>query len=292
MIPKKIHYCWFGRGELPSLAIKCIDSWKKFLPDYELVEWNESNFNLNCCDYVIEAYEAKKWAFVSDYARFWILYNYGGIYFDIDVEIINKIDDILNQGAFMGLEKNNIDKRTFFYANPGLCLAAEKNIGIYKEIIENYENSHFYNGEFSFNGSTVVDRVTNILIPYGLDITKNQIQKLDEITIYPSDYFAPRDYESGQLNITNNSRSIHHYMASWINKDEIKISKIEKKFINSAGEISHLGKLVAIPFRIKNKINTYGFKKTIIFIFDIITKKSNHKMLLRKRAICKRKEKK
>ena len=107
MIPKIIHYCWFGGNPLPELAIKCIESWKKYLPDYEIKEWNESNFDINCCAYVREAYEAKKWAFVSDYARFWILYQHGGLYFDTDVELIKSIDDLIVKGAFMGCEPWN-----------------------------------------------------------------------------------------------------------------------------------------------------------------------------------------
>ena len=104
MIPKIIHYCWFGRGPLPELAQKCIASWKKYLPDYEIKEWNEDNFDVNIIPYTAEAYKAKKYAFVSDYARFWILYKFGGIYFDTDVEVIRPIDDIVERGNFMGFE--------------------------------------------------------------------------------------------------------------------------------------------------------------------------------------------
>lgn len=104
MIPKIIHYCWFGRGPLPELAQKCITSWKKYLPDYEIKEWNEDNFDVNIIPYTAEAYKAKKYAFVSDYARFWILYKFGGIYFDTDVEVIRPIDDIVERGNFMGFE--------------------------------------------------------------------------------------------------------------------------------------------------------------------------------------------
>ena len=102
-IPKTIHYCWFGRNPLPSLAIKCIASWKKYLPDYEIKEWNEDNFDVNVIPYTREAYAAKKYAFVSDYARFKILYEEGGLYFDTDVEVIKPFDDIIARGAFMGV---------------------------------------------------------------------------------------------------------------------------------------------------------------------------------------------
>lgn len=126
MIPKVIHYCWFGRNELPEKAKQCIESWKKFCPDCEIREWNEQNFDLNCCDYVREAYQAKKWAFVSDYARFQILYNYGGMYFDTDVEVIRSLDDLQNKGPYIGFEEG---KRTHtgmnYQVNPGLGLACE-----------------------------------------------------------------------------------------------------------------------------------------------------------------------
>lgn len=105
MIPKVIHYCWFGGNPLPNIAVKCINSWKKYFPDYEIIEWNESNFDLFSCDYCREAYDAKKWAFVSDYARFKILYEHGGVYFDTDVEVIKSMDDILQKGAFIGRER-------------------------------------------------------------------------------------------------------------------------------------------------------------------------------------------
>ena len=104
MIPKTIHYCWFGKTPLPTFAKECIKSWRKYLPDYEIKEWNEESFNVNIIPYTKEAYESKKYAFVSDYARFWILYNYGGLYFDTDVEVIKPMDDIIKKGAFMGCE--------------------------------------------------------------------------------------------------------------------------------------------------------------------------------------------
>ena len=106
MIPKVIHYCWFGRNSLPPLAVKCLESWKRFFPDYEIKEWNEDNFDVNIISYTAEAYRVKKYAFVSDYARFWILYHYGGLYFDTDVEVIKSMDDIIAKGSFMGCEKD------------------------------------------------------------------------------------------------------------------------------------------------------------------------------------------
>ena len=140
-IPKVIHYCWFGRKQLPKDAVDCIESWKKYYPDYEIVEWNEDNFNVNICDYVKEAYAEKKWAFVSDYARFWILYNYGGLYFDTDVEVIKRASDIIAKGSFMGneygLEQNTV------LVNPGLGMGAEKGLAFFKTVLDYYNNIHF-----------------------------------------------------------------------------------------------------------------------------------------------------
>ena len=137
-IPKVIHYCWFGGNPLPEMALKCIESWKKFLPDYEIKEWNEKNFDLNICEYVKEAYQAKKWAFVSDYARFWILYHEGGVYFDTDVEVIKPFEDIIENGAFMGCEVTERKKKlnTDIAVNPGLGLGAPAGLSLYKEILE------------------------------------------------------------------------------------------------------------------------------------------------------------
>ena len=133
MISKKIHYCWFGGNPLPELALKCIESWRRFLPDYEIIEWNESNFDVYCCEYVQEAYEAKRWAFVSDYARFKILYENGGLYFDTDVEIIKPMDDLISKGGFMGCEEE-----TALSVAPGLGLGVSPGLGLYKELLESY----------------------------------------------------------------------------------------------------------------------------------------------------------
>ena len=154
-IPKTIHYCWFGRNPLPSLAIKCIASWKKYLPDYEIKEWNEDNFDVNVVPYTREAYAAKKYAFVSDYARFKILYEEGGLYFDTDVEVIKPFDDIIARGAFMGCERDAGD-RGGACVNPGLGLGANPNFGLYKEILDLYATLHFSYPEGSLNLKTVV----------------------------------------------------------------------------------------------------------------------------------------
>ena len=168
MIPKVIHYCWFGRNPLPPLAIKCIESWKKYLPDYEIREWNEDNFDVNIVPYTQEAYQVKKYAFVSDYARFWILYKYGGIYFDTDVEVIKPLDDIIARGPFMGCEREGVATTDSIFpiginlgVNPGLGLGAIPNIELYKEILDMYATLHFLlsdGGGKSKNSCTIYNR--------------------------------------------------------------------------------------------------------------------------------------
>ena len=216
MIPKVIHYCWFGRNPLPPLASKCIASWKKYLPDYEIKEWNEDNFDVNIIPYTKEAYEAKKYAFVSDYARFWILYHYGGLYFDTDVEVIKPLDDIINRGAFMGLER---DYETGATAQncavaPGLGLGCNPGLGQYKKILDFYATLHFRNEDGTLNLKTIVEYTTNLLIQDGLSYI-SAIQKVGDIYVYPSEYFCPYNIVTKRMHITRNTRTIHHYMASW-----------------------------------------------------------------------------
>lgn len=216
MIPKTIHYCWFGRGEKPKLAEKCIASWRKYCPDYEIIEWNEDNFDVSCNQYVREAYAAKKYAFVSDYARFKILYEQGGLYFDTDVELIRSIDDIVERGPFMGIETQNMTA-------PGL--------GLYKEIIDGYDQSSFYNEDGTLNLNTVVPRTSAVLRQHGLDDKGgDEIQFVAGVYIYPIEYFNPYDDATGRLNITENTRSIRWYSKSWLDKKTVLRSKLTKPF--------------------------------------------------------------
>ena len=212
MIPKIIHYCWFGRNPLPESAIKCINSWRTFFPDYEIKEWNEDNFDVNIIPYTKEAYEARKYAFVSDYARFWILYKYGGLYFDTDVEVIKPLDDIIERGSFMGMEL--IDKNGFPKVNPGLGLRMPEGHIVLKSLLENYSKLQFMGESGELNLKTIVDYTSEVLRNYGL--TPNEsIQEVSGVWIYPADYFNPLDNLTGKLKLTDNTRSIHWYMNSW-----------------------------------------------------------------------------
>lgn len=219
---KKIHYCWFGGKPLPKLAKNCIKSWRKYCPLYEIVEWNETNFDIESCAYVREAYMAKKWAFVSDYARFKILYDEGGIYFDTDVEIIRSIDDIIEKGSFMGCEEEGV--------NPGLGMYVTSGINLYKEILDYYEKQHFIRADGSYNLETVVAKVTRILKKYGFNEKKtNEIQSIAGINIYPEEYFCPMRFSTRELCMTEKTRTIHHYDSSWFNEREVFWNKLKLK---------------------------------------------------------------
>ncbi len=218
MIPKTIHYCWFGRHPLPKSVVKCINSWKIFFPGYEIKEWNEDNFDVNIIHYTQEAYEAKKYAFVSDYARLWILYHYGGLYFDTDVEVIKPMDDIIERGPFMGVERNGLN----LTVAPGLGLGAYPEMPIYKELLDLYEHLHFKNNNGTLNQKTIVSYTTEILEKHGLK-NVSEIQVVNAVYIYPSDYFNPFDELTGRLHITENTRSIHWFMTSWMERTNFVI---------------------------------------------------------------------
>ena len=227
MIPKIIHYCWFGGSPLPKLAQDCIASWKKYLPEYEIKEWNESNFDINIIPYTAEAYKNHKYAFVSDYARFWVLYNYGGLYFDTDVEVIRPMDDIIARGPWMGCEKEACDTSVASVA-PGLGLGVNPGLGLYKELLNLYATLHFKNEDGSLNLKTIVEYTTEMLCNYGLKQT-NDIQECAGIWVYPKEYFCPKDYYTGKINITNNTCSIHHYDASWVSQEKRFALSLERR---------------------------------------------------------------
>lgn len=232
IIPKKIHYCWFGGKDIPAQYGEYIKSWQKFFPDYEIIRWDESNFNLDSCKYVRQAYDNKYWAFVSDYARFKILYEEGGIYFDVDVEVIKTLSDIIVKGSYMGFE---MDLWGNVSVASGLGLAfPSKNLFV-KKILDYYENRDFLiNGHPDTNNNVCVI-VTEILKDKGLNVKTNEIQVVDGVYIYPSDYFCPIDFFSHKTNITHNTRTIHHYADTWGSEYEKENNENVSKFIKFFG---------------------------------------------------------
>jgi mannosyltransferase OCH1-like enzyme/glycosyltransferase involved in cell wall biosynthesis len=204
-IPKIIHYCWFGGKPLPKKAKRCIASWRKYFPDYKIIEWNESNYNIKKIPYTAEAYKQKKYAFVSDYARFDILYQYGGVYFDTDVEVIKSFDSILSNGSFLGMGQIK-------EINPGVGCAFNVSNPVLKEILMIYQNLDFMDSRK--NEHTIVHITTSIFAKFGYR-KHNSMQKIADVTIYPAEYFDPVDYNTLHVYKTINTHSIHYYDASW-----------------------------------------------------------------------------
>lgn len=207
MIPKKIHYCWFGGEPFPTDIKKYIDSWKKYCPDYEIIQWNESNYNVHKNLYVESAYESEKWAFLTDYARLDIIYHEGGIYLDTDVELIKSLDKLLYDSCYMGMEQIGT-------VNTGLGFGAEAGCKFLYENMKLYENKTEFMKNGKFMPPICVRLTTKLLSKKGMQKI-NEIQNIGEVKIYPTDYFCPLKMGTNKLYITDNTVSIHHYSASW-----------------------------------------------------------------------------
>ena len=219
-IPKVIHYCWFGKGKMPPIAEKCIKSWKKYCPDYEIICWNEDNFDLTQNRYMREAYESGKWAFVSDFARLRIIYDHGGIYLDTDVEIIKPLDPLLEGDGFMGFDENGI-------VATGLGFGAEAGNEIIGAFLKDYDDLPFILPDGSFDLTPCPDRNTSALISLGMDMA-NTDQTFMGMRFLPCEYLCPMDYYTGKKTITKNTYSIHHYCASWTSKVTKRTTRIKR----------------------------------------------------------------
>ena len=207
-IPKVIYYCWFGKGNMPSLAEKCIKSWRKYCPDYKIVCLNEENFDISQNRYAKEAYDAKKWAFVSDYARLKVLFDEGGIYLDTDVELLKPLDKLISDGGFMGFDDNGV-------VSTGLGFGCEKGNQLVGALLKDYDDISFILPDGSLDLTPCPDRNTKTLIKLGMD-TQNRNQTFMGIKMLPEDYLCPIKYYTGKKKITKNTYSIHHFSASWI----------------------------------------------------------------------------
>lgn len=257
MIPKVIHYCWFGNNPLPDEAKKCIESWKKYCKDYKIVEWNETNYDINKCEFIKKAYENKKWAFVSDYARLDIIYENGGIYLDTDVEILRPIDDLLENEAFMGFERKDL-------VNTGLGFGAVAKNKFIKENLEAYNKLEYPEENIEVFACTKI--TTSILKKHGININ-NTYQKNDElgITLYPTEYFCPMNYFTGKINITDKTYSIHRYDMTWFSEEEKKWYLREQKLSRIFGiKLGHLMIVITrFPIKLIKRLKEKGIKVTI-----------------------------
>lgn len=214
MIPKIIHYCWFGGKEKPEDVLKMIASWKKHCPDYEIKEWNETNFNIHLNRYTEEAYQQKKWAFVSDVARLWALVHEGGIYMDTDVEVIRPLNNLLANKAFIGFEGTQ-------WIGTNL-MGTEPHNAFLQAFLEDYNHRNFTNPDGTLNQTTNVEEITSRFLTQHSLIPNGKQQQVGDFTVYPTDYFSPYDYINGKVRTTANTYSIHWFSQSWIKRSKWK----------------------------------------------------------------------
>ena len=240
MIPKKIHYCWFGRGPKNELAVKCVESWKRVLPDYEIKEWNEDNFDINQNQYVKEAYEARKFAFVTDYVRLYALYHEGGVYMDTEVEVLKTYTPFLHHKAFSGFETDgNV---------PTGMMAAEKGSIWAKDLLDGYKDRRFMKSDGQPDMTTNTTVITQYMLSKGL-VLNNTFQDFPELcTMYPADYFCPKDHRTGKIKCTKNTVCIHHFAGSWLTHSFL-------------GDLKHKSKVFFVK--------VFG-EKIIVFLSDIL----------------------
>lgn len=263
MIPKTIHYCWFGGNPLPELAQKCIASWKKYCPDYEIKEWNESNIDISSMDYMKEAYQEKAWGFVSDVARLQIIYKYGGIYMDTDVEIIKSFDALLKHPAFLGMEDSS---RNLYYVNSGLGFGAKQGNELIRELLQDYKERHFRDSEGNIDKTPCTVLQSSFLKKKGLQQI-NEMQKICGAQIYPTEYFCPLSVKTGKLYLTDNTYSIHHYSGSWLTKEEQELARKRHNIYRKYGRIAYpiWGSIWVI-----NKLKNVGLKECLKLISEKI----------------------
>lgn len=223
MIPKIINYCWFGGKPLPNDVKKCIESWKKYAKGYKIIEWNESNFDINCHPFVKSAYANKAWAFVSDYVRLKVIYDNGGIYFDTDVELLKNPDFLLENSCYVGMQQNGQ------FCNTGLGFGAVKGSPVILEMIKKYDNV-IYSDE-------IKDKIScphlnnEVIHKFGYE-TSEQVVYLPDVTVYPSRYFDPFPSGAGTNLLCDETVSIHHYSASWASGKQ----RLKRKIARLIGE--------------------------------------------------------
>lgn len=215
-IPKIIHYCWFGPKEIPELEQKCIESWKNYLPEYEVMFWNEATFDINSVEYVKQAYEAKKYAFVSDYVRMYALYTYGGVYFDTDLELLSNLNDYLMNDVFLGFEN-----RTMAAAG---AIGSIKTHFLLKNMMNYYNGNSFIDSNGNMDTTTVVQILTKFLLKIGFK-QENSEQLINGIHIYERNVFYPKMLSNKRFQVTKRSVSVHYGSASWLTEKEKRRGK-------------------------------------------------------------------
>lgn len=221
MIPKILHYCWFGGGAKPPLAEKCLASWRKYCPDFEIREWNEGNFDLSQAPlYVRQAYEAGRWAFVTDYVRLLPLTQEGGVYMDTDVELVKPLTPYLSHRAFAGFERDD-------GVQTGL-LACEPGFELFQEFLEHYDTASFYREDGTQDTTTNVEVLTRLCQAHGLRLDGTR-QSVAGLELYPKEVFCPVEFDTMRLHRTRKTVCIHWFAASWHTQQEIEELERERQ---------------------------------------------------------------
>lgn len=221
MIPKKIHYCWFGGGELSESAKKCMESWRKYCPDYEIVEWNETRFDVRQNRYVKEAYEAGKWAFIADMVRLYALVTEGGVYLDTDVELVRSLDESLRFSAVLGFEGKRRLSTAF--------MATEPSRSCFRAMLSEYRHLRFVREDGSLDMTTNVERMTAFFALRGLRLNGKR-QSVAGVTILPTEYFSPKDFDTGVLRVTEKTVCIHHFEGTWLDSEERAAMALKRRY--------------------------------------------------------------
>ena len=255
MIPKVIHYFWFGNKDIPDKEKYCIESWSKVCPDYKIIQWNEENYDYNKIQFMKNAANAGKWSFVTDYARLDVINRYGGIYFDTDVELIKPLEDFLEYRAFFGFETNK-------EINTGLGFGSEKDNEILKEMMNIYNNlTNLKEDEYKQYYCPLIQ--SPVLEKVGIKLNGNK-QIVNNILVLPKDYMCPLDYDTGKLKITENTYSIHWFHGSWKSEEERRLKQLWQKLTPIFGKktAGHIAVLFGYPkyYGLKETFNYYKSK--------------------------------
>ena len=250
MIPKIIHYCWYGQNEIPEDIKYYIDTWKKYCPDYKIICWNENNTNLNENKYLKQAYDAKKYAFVTDYMRLKVLSEYGGIYMDTDIELCKSLDEYLHHRAFIGCQDENV-------FSTGL-IGAEANHPWIAKLFEHYNDLEFINNDGTYNLTPNTICITEITEDFYNWKFKNELQHLnDDICVYPVEYFCCKNWITGKIEKSSETVAIHHYKGSWLSEEDKRRSKshlMKKNLIIKLIGKNNLEKAKSLRDKLLNKV--------------------------------------
>lgn len=215
IIPKIIHYCWFGNGEMSELEKACIATWRKYCPDYEIKVWNEKNYDIHKCRYMEQAASKGQWSFVTDYVRLDLLYQYGGIYLDTDVELLKNPDFLLQYRSFIGFEQED-------RVNSGQGMGAIAGLQVVKELRDMYDEIDFINEDGTLNQKECPQYLTAYLSQKGLQLN-NKRQQVGDMEIFPTEFFSPKNFLTGRISLGPDTVSIHHFNGAWHTEKEKRI---------------------------------------------------------------------